>query len=448
MKKLGVLFFGLSFFWGQAQKQWTLQECVDYAVKHNLQVLQNDQNKSIQEKNLEIAKRQKLPGVSGTFSNTANFGQQQFGSFIQRNDSYSNNLNVGADILLYNNGRLEKTIRKTEFDVQASAYDIETIKNNISLQIAQEYLSALLNKEIVKINNSALENAQKQYDRAKITTEVGTSPQTTLAQAAAQLAAAKQQVKTAEINVQRNLFNLSQMLLLSDYKNFDVQNVEVLNPVDGPLISADGILEKAYQVQPQIKAAESRVQSAEAQTEVNKTAYYPTVTANAGIGTFYYNSLVTDQVGIDANGHPIKESGFFKQYKTNFGQQVGLNVNIPIFNKGITKLQIEQGKINEALAKTSLAQQKQEVRQNVQKAQFDAESNYQIFLSAVEAEKSAKLALDFTEKSYDAGKSTLYDLEISRNSFANAQGSRAQAKYNYLFSLKLLEFYAGIPLSL
>lgn len=448
MKKIVVSLFLMGSIFTYSQKKWSLRECVDYAVANNLQIIQNQQNKSLQEKNLEIAKKQKLPGVSGSLGNTANFGQQQFGSIIQRNDSYSNSLNVGAQVLLYNNGNLEKNIRKSEFDVQASQYDIETITNNISLQIAQEYLSTLLNKEIVKINQAALDNAVKQYNRAKITTEVGTTPKTTQAQAEAAVALGKQNVKTAEVNVQRNLFNLSQLLMLPNYKEFDIQDIDSQSPVTGPLFSVDEILEKAYTTQPQIKAAESRIKSAEAQTEVIKTAFYPTITASAGLGTFYFNSLVTNTVGIDEMGNPVKESGFFKQYKNNFGQQIGINANIPIFNKGITKLQVEQSKINQELAKNNQEQQKLQVKQSVQKASFDAESNYQIYLAAIESEKSSRLALDFAEKSYEAGKTTIYDLNTARNNSANAQGSVAQAKYNYLFSLKLLEFYAGIPLSL
>jgi len=172
------------------------------------------------------------------------------------------------------------------------------------------------------------------------------------------------------------------------------------------------------------------------------------VSASAGIGTSYFNSLVTNYAGADINGNPIRESGFFKQYKDNFGQQLGLSANIPIFNKGITKLQVEQAKINEDIAKTTFRQQRQQVLQNVQQAQFDAESNFAAYSAAREAERSSELALDFAEKSFAAGRSTVYDLNAARNNYANAQGSVAQAKYNYLFSLKLLNFYAGIPLSL
>lgn len=449
MKKSVVLFLSLWSSVAFSQKIWTLQECVNYAVENNLQVIQNSYNKKIQDNSLQVAKRQYLPSVSGSISNNVSFGQgvDIFGT-TNRNDNFSNRASVGADILLYNNGRLGKSIRKTEFDVTASEFDLEKIKDDISLQIAQQYLSILLNREITKISQSALDNADKLYKRAKITTEVGTTAQTILAEAQAALAREKQNVKTAQINTERSLFSLAMLLQLPNYKNFDIQTVDVQNKIDAPLFSADQILDKAFENQPQIKSAESRIKSAEAQTEITKTAFWPTVSANVGVGSSYFNSLVTDYAGRDNNGNPINESGFFKQYKDNFGQQIGLSANIPIFNKGITRLNVEQSKINEDIARTTLMLQKQEVLQNVQKAQFDAESNYESYLAATEAEKSSSLALDFAEKSYNAGKTTIYDLNTARNNYANAQGSVAQSKYNYLFSLKLLNFYAGIPLSL
>lgn len=446
MKKTAVLLLSFISFFAFSQKKWSLQECVNYALENNLQVIQNTFTTKTQENSLQIAKRQFLPSVSGNINNNASFGQGRdvFGN-TNRNDNFSNSANVGADILLYNNGRLEKNIRRTEFDVEASKFDLERVKNDISLQIAQQYLSVLLNREITKISESALENADRLYKRAKITTEVGTTPQTILAEAEAALAREKQNVKTAEINTSRSLFALAMLLQLPDYKNFDIEDVPVEKSLDAPLFTAENIINKAYENQPQIKAAESRIKSAEAQTEVTRTAFWPTVSANAGLGSSYFYLLNSPK---DFSGNTIQQAGFFKQYKDNFGQQLGLAANIPIFNKGITKLQVEQSKINEDIAKTTLLQQKQQVLQNVQQAQFDAESNYEGYLAAKEAEKSAKLALDFAEKSFAAGRSTIYDLNSARNNYANAQGSVAQAKYNYLFSMKLLNFYAGIPLSL
>ncbi len=440
MKRVLTIILGLSCLAANAQKKWSLRECVDYATTHNLQVIQNEYSKQIQDVNLRIAKKNYLPSVSGNLSNSVSFGQGSLGAGSYRNDRFNNSPSLGADILVYNNGRLEKTVRKTEFDVEASQYDIETIKNDISLQIAQQYLTTLLNKEIVKISQSAVENAQKQYDRAKITTSVGTTAQTILAEAEAGLAREKQNLKTAEINVGRSLFALVQLLQLQEYKDFDVEDVNVPDQLAPQLKSVDEVLVTAYENQPQIKAAESRIRSAEAQTEVSKTAFWPTLTASAGLITFYNRSF---------NVPPgIVQGAFFEQYKDQFGQNAGLSLNIPIFNKGITKLQVEQSKLQESIAKVTMQQQKQIVRENVQKAQFDVDANYEIYLSAVQTEKSTKLALDFADKSYAAGRSTIYDVNIARNNYANAQGSVAQAKFNYLFSLKLLNFYAGVPLSL
>ena len=434
---------------GFSQKKWTIQECVDYAIKNNLQVQAQAFNKDVQAKNLEMAKREYLPSVSGTINNNANFGQSLVGTTSIRNDSYYNGANVGASVLVYNNGRLEKTIKKTSFDVDASLQDIETIKNNIALQIAQQYLNVMLNREIKKISESAMENAQKLYDRAKITTDVGTTAQTVLAEATASLAREKQNVKTAQINVDKALFAMAQLLQLQDYKTFDVVDIPVPDELTPQTESVEEVLNIAYTSQPVVKAAEIRIKAAEAQTEVVRTNFYPTISATAGIGSFYNNLLNKDTLGTDfVTGQKIMERNFTQQYKDNFGQQLSLTANIPIFNKGITRLQVEQTKINEVIAKNNLEQQKFQLKQDIQQAQFNADSNYEIYISAMEAERSTKLALDFATKSYDAGRSTIYDVTIARNNYANAQGSVAQAKYNYLFSIKVLDFYAGRGINL
>jgi outer membrane protein len=436
MKKIFSLVLLSAFSLGFSQKKWSLQECVDYAVKNNLQVISNQYNADVQAKNLEMAKKEYLPSVSGTFNNSGSFGQHTTGNTVYRSDSYNNNASVGANIQLYNNGRIKKSAEKSQYDLDASLLDAEKVKNDISLNIAQQYLQVLLNKEVKKIADESVANAEKVLSRAKITTEVGTTPKTIEAEATASLAREKQKQKSAEIDIQRSLFSLAMLLQLKDYKTFDVQEVPLPTLLDAPLSSTDNIVEKAFDNQPQVKAAETRILSAQKQTEIAKTAFYPTISANAGIGTFYNDYLST------------KDTALLNQYKDNFNQSLGISANIPIFNKGITKLQVEQAKISENIAKNTLEQQKVEVQQNVQKAYFDANANYENYLAALETEKSTKLALDFAEKSYEAGRTTIYDLNTARNNFVNAQGSVSQAKYNYIFSMKLLNFYAGIPISL
>ena len=449
MKKIFSLVLLSAFSLGFSQKKWSLQECVDYAVKNNLQVISNQYNVDIQSKNLDISKRQKLPSVSGSFNNNMSFGTTQgFQGSIGRNDNFNNSASVGADMLVYNNGRLQKSAEKSQYDLDASLLDAEKVKNDISLNIAQLYLQVLLNKEVKKITDESVANAEKVLSRAKITTEVGTTPKTVEAEATAGLAREKQRQKSAEIDIQRSLFSLAMLLQLKDYQGFDVQEAPLPSALDTSLNSTENILEKAFGNQPQVKAAETRILSAQKQTEIAKTAFYPTVSAFAGLSTFYYYKTSPTLNPTTGEKVDVKYDSFTQQYKDNFGQNIGVNVNIPIFNKGITKLQVEQAKISENIAKNSLEMQKVEVQQNVQKAYFDANSNYENYLAAIEVEKSTKLALDFAEKSYEAGRTTIYDLNTARNNYVNAQGSVSQAKYNYIFSMKLLNFYAGIPLSL
>lgn len=436
-KNLSVLFLAL-FAFAFSQKKWSLQQCVDYAVKNNLQVLNNQYNADSQSRTASIAKKEALPGVSGTVNNVTNFGNTiGFQGSIGRNDYYSNSASLGANIQLYNNGRIRKNAEKSQYDLDASLLDVEKIKNDISLQIAQQYLQVLLNKEVKKITDESVSNAEKVLKRAKTTTEVGTTPKTVEAEAAAGLAREKQRQKSAEIDIQRSLFNLAMLLQLKEYQNFDVEEVNLPTTLDAPLSSSENIVDQAFENQPQVKAAETRILSAKKQIEIAKTAYYPTLSANAGLGTNYFDSFSSSGT-----------QKFLNQYKDNLYQQLSLSANIPIFNKGISKERVEQAKISESIAKNAVEIQKQEVRQNVQKAYFDANANYEIYLSAQEAEKSSKLALEFAEKSYEAGRTTIYDLNAARNNYVNAQGSVSQAKYNYIFSTKLLNFYAGIPLSL
>ena len=149
MKKIFSLVLLSAFSLGFSQKKWSLQECVDYAVKNNLQVISNQYNADIQAKNLEISKRDKLPSVSGSFNNNMSFGTTQgFQGSIGRNDNFNNSASVGANMQFYNNGRLKKSAEKSQYDLEASLLDAERVKNDISLQIAQQYLQVLLNKEV------------------------------------------------------------------------------------------------------------------------------------------------------------------------------------------------------------------------------------------------------------------------------------------------------------
>lgn len=440
MRKITFITILLTSFLLNAQKKWTLEEAVEYAMKNNLQIVYNQQLYEYEYKNVQIAKNDYLPVVSSNFNNVLRLGQTQgFQGGIGRNDNYSNELSVSANLLIYNGGRLKKNVEKKQLDVEITKQTIEIVKNDIHLQILQQFLSINLNKELLKIRQSALENAEKILERAKITTTVGTTSRTVLAEAEATVSSEKQKLKQAEIDIKRSLFKLAQILQLKDYQYFDIEE-EVLEEKIIPY-SLNQTIEIALANHPTIKSAEFKIKSAGKQTEIVETAYPPMINFNAGVGSFYYNSLVTNITGIDAMGNYIKEATMFTQFKNNFFQQMGVSVSIPIFNKGNTKVQVAQSKINEDIVKQNLAIKKQELIENIQKVYFDMESHFQTMMSAIETEKSTALALDLAQKSYEAGKSSIYDLNIARNNFITAKSSVVQAQHNYIFNLKILEVY-------
>lgn len=443
MKKV-IIFLGITCsFLGFSQKKWTLEESIDYAKNNNLQIITSKFTEKLEEKNLHLSKRNFLPSISANMNNNIKFGQTQgFQGGIGRNDNFNNDIGMSVDMVIYSGNKIKKQVEQKQIDLSIAKYNTDILKYDITLQIIEQYLTILLNKEIYKVNKSAFNNAQKLYDKIKITTEIETTAKTVLAEAEATLARESQNMKIAEINIKKGLFALAQTLQLDDYSQFDIEDISLESPINISINnSSDEILKKIYSNHPKIKLAEQNIESAEIQSKIAMASFLPTISLNARLGSFYYNSLVTDITGVDSFGNIIKEKTLFDQYKTNFSQQVGLSINIPIFNKGITKIQVEQAKINEDIAKNNLNIKKQELLQNIQKVYFDIENYYANYLYAIETHKSNELALDFAQKSYEAGKITIYDLNVALNNFINAQGTLIQMKYNYIFSQKVLNFY-------
>lgn len=379
-----------------------------------------------------MAEREKLPSVSGSINNSFNFGQNVILGSLQRSDNFSHSINIGGNFALYNNGRIKKNIEKNRADLEAVQNDELNIKNGIVIQVVQNYLQILLNNEILKINEEARYNAELLYKKAQLTTSAGVTPKAAESEAFAELERKRQAKENAAIEVEKAKMNLALLLQIEDYNSFDVadgnENSEEII-LDKPI---QELISQAYEVNPVIQSAMAKIKSAEMQMEILKTNFYPEINLNAGLGTNYFNYFNTD---IQRN------EPFFRQYKNNFGQQVAVSVNVPIFNKGITRLQVEQSTLYRDLAKNEFEKATMQIRQNIQKFHMDATSAKQSLISATASENATREAMLYAEKSYQAGRISIYDLNIAKNNEANALGSLSQAKYNFIFALKLLKFY-------
>ncbi|QAR30513.1 TolC family protein [Ornithobacterium rhinotracheale] len=447
MKKTFFFVFGGLFSLGLAQnQQWSLEQMIAYAKQHNLNLQQNRINTQLINNRVTAAYRQKLPTVSASIGNGLIAGvqgvpitnsNQQYVGKTNGFQLYQNSLSVSANMLLYNHGKLKLNEEKAKLDAQAAQEDLKALENQLTLQILNQYLNVLLQKELVLNFQQKLKLSENQLEQIQKLFNGGAIPLSNVYESKTQLARSKQNVATAEVNVQEALFNLAQLLQLKDTKSFDVLTLNLSENPQQLIDNIDQVIAYAYQNQPRIKNAEIKAQSSLKDIELAKTEFWPSLSASYGIGTNYRAYL---NKGIDSDR-------LFDQWWNNHTHNFGLNLNIPIFNKNLTKLNVENAELQAQIAEKDIEIKKQQLKEEIQKAYFNTSSNYQKFIAVQEAVKSAEISMDFAQKSLEAGKITLYDFNQAAERLFSAKSELLQAKYNYIFSLKVLDFYLDKPIT-
>lgn len=418
------------------QEKWDLRACVDYAVQHNLTVNQSKIYYELSTKELELANKQWLPTVNAYLDNSLTIGSHH--PLIDKAyQQYSNSLGLSSSIAIYNGGLIELNKERAELNVQANELQTASIANDISLMVVNYYLNVMLNRELLQIAQGNLEVSEEQLNRAQILYDGGRISRADLVQAEAAVAQEKKNVSDAQIEVERALFNLSTLLQLPDYRNFDVEDISLPDDLQFGVFDLDEILQIAYQEQPNVKRAELDVEIATKDIDIAKTSLKPTITATYNLGTSY----------ADYFNKGLVNDAWLTQWYENIANVFGISVQIPIFDRHQTKLNVEKATINQSLAQNLVEQEKQKLKENIQEAYFHATTSYDAYRAARESVRSSELSTDFAQRSFDAGVLNIYDLQIARNNLMIARAQMAQAKFNFVFRLKVLDFYAGIPLT-
>lgn len=418
------------------QEKWDLRECVDYAVQHNLTVNQSKIYYELSTKELELANKQWLPTVNAYLDNSLTIGSHH--PLIDKGyQQYSNSLGLSSSIAIYNGGLIELNKERAELNVQANELQTASIANDISLMVVNYYLNVMLNRELLQIAQGNLEVSEEQLNRAQILYDGGRISRADLVQAEAAVAQEKKNVSDAQIEVERALFNLSTLLQLPDYRNFDVEDISLPDDLQFGVFDLDEILQIAYQEQPNVKRAELDVEIATKDIDIAKTSLKPTITGTYNLGTSY----------ADYFNKGLVNDAWLTQWYENIANVFGISVQVPIFDRHQTKLNVEKATINQSLAQNLVEQEKQKLKENIQEAYFHATTSYDAYRAARESVRSSELSTDFAQRSFDAGVLNIYDLQIARNNLMIARAQMAQAKFNFVFRLKVLDFYAGIPLT-
>ncbi|WP_242202851.1 TolC family protein [Aestuariivivens insulae] len=413
-------------------KTWTLQECVDYALEHNISVRQAQNTLLINEQDIKAAQGNFLPSVGVGLRQSLSLGQAELfpGNFVDRTfHSTSAGLSVSQSV--FNGFRNTYIHKQAQLGLKTNQLELNRIKDDIALNVVNAYLNVLFNKENLETAQVQYEFSKKQLEQVKELVTAGVQPQANIYDAEATLSRDAQQVTISENNFNLALLNLSQLLQLP-YNGFAVEVIDVGTPSES-LLYADvsPILDYALANRIEIKVAEKNIENAQLNTKISKSGYYPTVSLGYGFNT-------------GANFSNLSSSNsFFQQINDNKGHSFNLSVNIPVFSRYQNQTAVAKSKIREENSKLNLEQAKITLESNVQRAYTDAQAAFKAYDAAMKSLRSQELAFNNAKERYDIGNMTAFDLEQSRVQLVNAQSSLINAKYDFVFKTKVLDFYMG-----
>ncbi|MBP7508813.1 MAG: TolC family protein [Prolixibacteraceae bacterium] len=439
MKKfLMIVISGLIFINVNAQEKWSLQKCIDYAQTNNIVIKQYEINTKYQENELQQSKNNRLPGVSANLSQDFSFGrsEQLDGTYRSRN-TMNTSLSLGTNVVVYSGGRLKNTIVQQDYELKKSLENLKKAKDDVTLNITSGYLEILFAKEMIKVSEAQADATRLQIKRTEELVNAGKLAPGALLELQSQLASEELEIVNRQNALQIYLLNLTQVLELENYTNFDIVTPELpeMSAVTS-VSSSSQVFDKAVENRPEIKSAEYQLKSSEIQLKIANSGLYPTVSASAGIGDNYFNM------------NDVENEGLGKQLLDNHGEYIGLGVNIPIFNKFQNKTNIENSKLQIENRRLELESAKKDLRKQIEQAYTNAVAAFKRYNSSMTAVNSMKESFRYVEEKFNAGRVNSVEYNDSKSRMSIAESQLIQAKYDFIFRTKILDFYNGIPIEL
>lgn len=445
---LVVLFF-VSVASLAQEKKWTLKECINHAIKNNISIKQSELDLQTTAISKKDAIGNFLPTLTGGASHRWDFGFSinpiTNDRTNQTNQSSSFGLNGGVDI--YKGLQNVNQFRKANLSIIASQYQLTKMQEDVALNVANAYLQILFNKENLKVQTVQNLLDTKQYNRTVQLVDAGNVPKGDLLDIQATMASGKQRVIVAENALMLSKLSLAQLLQIQDFQTFDVSEEDIPTMLSNILNETpEAVIAKAKENRTELKLAKANLEIANKDIQIAKGGYQPTLTLGYGLNTgISYNktSFFNQSTGqIDYNN----ASPFFKQFENNFGQNIVVSLNVPIFNGFATRNNVQRNKVNYEKVKLNVSQQELDVERNVFTAYTDTKAAKESYEAALQIEKARELAMQYAKDRYEIGMMNIFDYNQSQTAFVNAQSEVLRTKYDYIFRIKILEFYFGIPL--
>lgn len=420
-------------FSASAQQVWTMQQCIDYALEHNIGIQQSQLSRQNADYQYEMTKDSWLPSINASAGEYLGFGQSPSYTGVYVSDN-SSSTSVGLDVSLplFQGLSIYNSTKSSYLNLEACTQDLEAAKRDLRLTIMAYYMQVVYCKELKGVAEQQLELSQNQYEMTRQLYEVGRKAEADVYESKAQVAANQSSLTEADNNLMLSLLDLTQAMEIESIENFDVVSPdEFLDLIDYQLPSPETTIENALNQQPIMQAAQLRLQQSLYDLKVAKSAWYPSLSFFGGYSNGYYNYFTKGYDNI-----PLPD-----QIKMNSRAQLGFLLNIPIFNRMQTRYRVKMAEVNIENHTLEIENQSKALKKEIQQAYYNALAAEQKYNSADNALKSSQMAFDYAEAGFEAGKTTQMELNESRTRLYQAESALLQAKYEYLYRCKVMEFY-------
>lgn len=444
-----VLLVAFSLSSNAQTKKWTLRECVNYAVQNNISIKQTALDTETAAIDKKGAIGNFLPSLNANASHSWNIGLNQdiTTGLLQNKTTQFTSAGASVGIDIYRGLQNQNTLRKANLSMVAAKYQLLKMQEDIALNVANAFLQVLFNKENLKVQKDQLAINEKQLLRSQELVQAGSIPRGDLLDAKATVADDNQKLIAADNALLISRLSLSQLLQLEDFESFDVEDGTDVQDENNIMAQTPlSIYDKAKENRTELKLAQTNLEIAEKNVAIAKGNFQPTLQ-----GFYNFNTRISyaDIAIRDGNGAIVGVQSappFWDQFSDNKGQSFGAQLSIPIFNGFSARNNVERSKVNLEKSKIALEQQNVDLQRNVYIAFADAKGALNAHESSLVALESRQAAYDYAKEKYDVGLMNSFDLNQSQTLLSNAQSEVLRSKYDYIFKIKILEFYFGIPI--
>lgn len=433
----------------QAQsKKWSLEECVDYAIKNNISIKQSelDAKSAVIEKSTAIGNFLPSLNINGSHSWNIGLNQNITTGLLENQTTQFTAAGLNSNIDVYNGMQNQNRLRRANLTLLATKYQLSKMKDDVSLNIANSFLQILFNKENLKVQKEQLSNNEKQLQRSQELVNAGVVPRGDLLDIKATVASNNQAIVNAQNALLISKLSLAQLLQLENFQDFDIVDADYSVTESATLLQTPAtIYAKAKEERVELKIAKTNLEIAERDVKIAKGAYQPSI---QGFYSFSTRAAYSDRLVFDAAGNPSFQPPFsvLKQFDLNKGHSFGFQMNIPVLNGFATKNNVARSKIALDRSKIALNQQELDLERNIYTAFTDAKGAMKAYESAIITLEARQEAFNYAKEKFAVGMLNAFDLNQSQSLFVNAQSEVVRTKYDYIFRVKVIEFYFGIPI--